>query len=130
MKFYGTITKGKLKVNDLRRAIDYIKDIDGEVEIRVRPTKDIRSLKMNNLYWRWLGLLSEESGYSKKELHNYFKTKLLCIEEKFLDEYVINCTSTSDLSVKDFSIYLRDVVQLASENFHFALPDPEGLIFR
>lgn len=129
MNFYTTVKNGLPEQSGFDRFMSHLISLDGEVEIRVRPTKDIRTLKMNNLYWGWLTLISNETGYLKRELHNYFKTKLLCVEEKFLDEFVINCGSTSDLSIKDFSIYLEGVARLTSENFHIVLPDSKGLVF-
>lgn len=107
-----------------------MQSLDGNIEVRVRPTKDIRTLAMNSLYWLWLTVISESSGYTKRELHSYFKTKLLCVEERVLDEYIIDCGSTSDLSVKDFSAYLEGVARLASENFHVVVPDSNRLIFQ
>lgn len=122
MKFYGKTIDGQLFITgDLK---NYLKSLNGDFEIKVTKTKDIRTLEMNNLYWWWMTLLSEESGYTKSELHNYFKTKLLCeIEEGVNKESVINCKSTADLNVKEFSHYLQEVGRIAAENFSYYLPD-------
>lgn len=130
MKFYVENQKGKLIFNDFKGIKTYLKSLDGNIEIRVRPTKDIRTLAMNNLYWLWLTAISDSSGYTKRELHNYFKTKLLCVEDKVLDEYIIDCGSTSDLSVKNFILYLEEVARLAAQNFHVVLLDPNRLVFK
>ena len=121
MKFYGTTTGGVASIpDDFYRGIE---KIDGAFEIKVTAAKDIRTLQMNSLYWHWIGLLSEYSGYTKKELHSYFKTKLLCMEELVNGEKIIDCQSTTDLTIKEFGHYLQEVARLAVENFNYVLPD-------
>ena len=122
MKFNGRTLEGKVTLNGDLNA--YLKTLDGSWEIKVTMAKDIRSAEMNNLYWWWLSILSHESGYTKNELHNYFKTKLLCVLEDTVNgEAVIDCKSTSELSVKEFAHYLQEVGRLAAENFSCYLPD-------
>lgn len=121
MKFYGTVKDGEVRVKgDVR---EYLKTLEGDFEIKITPTKDIRTLEMNNLYWWWMGLLSEHSGYTKHELHNYFKTKLLCEVDTINGEIVLDCESTSDLTISGFAHYLQEVARLAVQNFEYVLPD-------
>lgn len=121
MKFYGKIEDGKPKIaENYKEFFDCLEE--GEAfEIKVTRSKDIRNLKMNNLYWLWLGQLSLFSGYSKRELHNYFKQELLCHEVQIKGETILDCLSTSDLSIEEFSHYLDEVARLSSQNFSFIL---------
>jgi hypothetical protein len=48
-------------------------DLDGSKEVVIRDYKSKRSLEQNALYWRWLEVISEQTGYSVDELHNRFK---------------------------------------------------------
>ncbi len=121
MKFYGEVKEGKIHIGPEFR--DYIEKLEGGFEIRVTRTKDIRTLEMNNRYWWWMSILSEHSGYTKKELHNYFKTKLLCEVDTVNGETMMDCESTSDLTVAGFAHYLQEVGRLAAQNFNFYLPE-------
>lgn len=120
-KFYGSSKSGEVVVNNSDGMKSYLKSIEGDFEIKVTPTKDIRTLQMNNLYWGWLTALSDYSGYTKQELHNYFKTKLLCENDQINGEIIINCQSTSDLTIKQFGAYLEDVCRISAQNFEFIL---------
>lgn len=126
MKFYGNNTDGITTIKNRTKFIEYLDSIRGDFEIKVTPTKDIRSLEMNNRYWWWLSLLSDFSGYTKSELHNYFKTRLLCIEDMLMGEKVINCKSTSELTIKEFGEYLINVGRIASESFSYYLPESQS----
>jgi hypothetical protein len=118
------------KIYDLQgyqKFFDSLKEGE-EFELRIRKVKDSRTAKMNNLYWLWMSDLSEFSGYTKTELHNYFKKELLCVESKVNNQTILNCESTADLSIKDFSNYLKQVTRLSAQNFSFVLRDPEQLL--
>lgn len=121
MKFYGSNIDGKLSVD--ARLSEYIKSIDGNFEIKVTKIKDIRTAEMNNLYWWWMKILSDETGYTKNELHNYFKNKILCVEDQINGETFLDCKSTADLTIKEFSEYLLQVGKLGAEKFSVYLPD-------
>lgn len=130
MKFYGKKQEGKPQISNVE---DYKKFFDslqeGEAfEVTLIKSKDIRNLKMNNLYWWWLSILSKDSGYTKKELHSYFKEQFLCKESKINGKIVLDCESTADLSTKDYITYLENVSREAIQNFNCFLPDPDQLL--
>jgi hypothetical protein len=123
MKFYGKMEEGKPKIYNIDNYKGFFATLQegDEFEIKLRKVKDIRNLEMNNLYWMWLGQLSDFSGYTKRELHSYFKQELLCHETQVNGEAVHDCLSTTDLSIKEFSKYLDEVARLSAQNFHFTL---------
>jgi len=130
VKFYGKKQEGKPQISNVE---DYKKFFDslqeGEAfEVTLIKSKDIRNLKMNNLYWWWLSILSKDSGYTKKELHSYFKEQFLCKESKINGKIVLDCESTADLSTKDYITYLENVSREAIQNFNCFLPDPDQLL--
>lgn len=123
MKIHAQKINGKLeyKKERVEKFIEALKEGEG-VQISFLLSKDIRRLEMNNLYWFWLGIISNDVGYTKKELHAYFKEELLCEESEVNGRLVHNCPSTSDMSIKDFSSYLQEVSRLAVQNFNVVLP--------
>lgn len=129
MKFDGKIIDGKPKISNLDKYQKFFEALDegDEFEIKVVANKDLRNHKMNNLYWLWLTQLSNFSGYTKRELHNYFKQELLCIESSINGGNYLDCKSTSELSIAEFSDYLKEITRLASQNFSFVLVDPDQL---
>lgn len=129
MKFYGRTVDGQYHISNFETFEEYLNGLQ-EFEIRVIPTKDIRTLKMNNLYWWWLTLLSNECGHTPRELHKYFKSKLLCTTLLINGEETTDCLSTSDLSIKEFQLYLQNISRMSSEIFGFYLPDPDSLLKR
>lgn len=124
MKIHAIKVNGKLDFKNKERIDKFIENLkEGEgVQISFLLSKDIRRLEMNNLYWLWLGIISNDSGYTKKELHSYFKEELICEEAEINGKIIHNCPSTAELSVKDFSFYLQEVARLAVQNFNVVLP--------
>jgi len=45
---------------------------DGDYTLEVYKTKSSRSLEQNKLYWKWVGIISEDLGYYPEELHEAF----------------------------------------------------------
>lgn len=124
MKVYGKIVEGKPKIQNAVKLREFFYELkEGEeFQVTLTSSKDIRNLEMNNLYWAWLSELSLHSGYTKRELHNYFKEQLLdCHESQINGRHILDCQSTSDLTIKQFSHYLDEVARLASEHFNFVL---------
>lgn len=123
MKVYGEISEGKPVIFNIDGYREFFSKLDEkeQFEIKLTKVKDIRSIQMNNLYWAWLADLSLHSGYTKRELHNYFKEQLLCKETTVNGVHVFDCESTADLSIKEFSHYLSEVARLAAQQFSFVL---------
>lgn len=91
-----------------------------------------RSSQQNRLYWSWLNIISDHTGYSSKALHEHFKELFLTPEiQEVFDEVVKVYKSTTDLSTKEFNLYLEFVQMYASENIEgINLPIPEDLKFK
>jgi hypothetical protein len=78
----------------------------------------VRSLQANSLYWAWhIPIVSDWTGYTKDETHEVLKW-LFLREKKTLPtgEEVDFVRSTTDLTVEEFSEYLRKIEQWAAEH--------------
>ena len=67
MKAFGTIKNGKLILNNERRFNDNLNIFEGEeIEIRIKVRTNNRTTEQNSLYWKWINIMSEETGFTKK----------------------------------------------------------------
>ena len=100
-------------------------------------TQKARSLEQNALYWKWIEIIANESGYTKNELHSYFKysfiaiplfrlagrdlipydigTFLMKLYEVELLQTFMSSVSTTSLKTNEFTIYLNEVAKFALE---------------
>ena len=104
-------------------------------EVIIKPHKKNRTLAQNAIYWKWLTILASEYGDLKEDRAEYYKEKFLVNiyirddesynemvqairlikKEGMLAEYesikkaVLDLTSTTNASVKQFSEYLDSI---------------------
>ena len=78
MKAFGTVKNGKLILNNERRFNDNLNIFEGEeIEIRIKVRTNNRTTEQNSLYWKWINIMSEETGFTKEEMHELIKYKFL-----------------------------------------------------
>ena len=126
--FTGRITAGKLHV----RGWKPLALRDGEVLITVERARATRSLAQNAWYFGViLRLLSEHTGYTVDELHDYCKQRFnskrvaFCNElGEITDEQRIG-RSTTKLNRVTFGEYCEQIRQWAAADLHVAIPDPD-----
>lgn len=105
------------------RAVDTSKKI---WEVVVRRHHQNRSLQQNALYWIWVGVMAEFTGYTKADMHRVFKFQFLEVEElvnPFTGEVLRSEPSTAQLSVEDMTTYMNSVQVLVSD-FGVTVPTP------
>ena len=112
--FHIEIQDGKVlfKSTDHRKLFDrYIEQFpDGKYTLDIEPEKKSRTSQQNNYYWFYLGLISEDTGYTTDELHTLFKGMFLSKEIKEVMGKPVRLTkSTTDLSVGEFCDYLASI---------------------
>lgn len=83
---------------------------DGEYYIDIKPV-GARSGQQNNYYWRIIDILSEELGYTKKEMHKTIK-----------DHFGIQ--STKLMEQKEFSNFLEELIRWCAIELNVVIPDP------
>lgn len=125
--FTGRITAGKLHV----RGWKPLAIRDCEVLITVERARATRSLAQNAWYWGCiLKLLSDHTGYTVDELHEYCKQRFNSKKVAFCDEHgVVKDEETIGLSTTrlnkiTFGEYCEAIRQWAAEDLHVYIPDP------
>jgi hypothetical protein len=99
-----------------------------EVIIR-RHTK--RSLAQNALYWVWIEVICDYTGYTEKEMHSFFKDEYLeSIKQSVVfGKRVVIEQTTTDLKVKEFTAYLNQVELFSNTEIGLTLPHPKDLYY-
>lgn len=122
MKFFGIIENEKLRLTKPDNYKEYIKKLkSGRVEIDIRKVRSIRSLNQNNLYWLWLGIIGDDTGYYPEELHATFRSMFLTDKRGKIP--IVR--STTQLNKIQFGQYLDQIERLVATEFGIVLPQPE-----
>lgn len=96
------------------------------VEVVVGLYRRKRSTNQNSLYWAWLGILSQETGYTSDELHELFKRMYLPPVTLEIGTYTVDVPrSTTGLNTLEFSDYMRHIEVFAATELGVALPQPD-----
>ena len=124
MKAFGTVKNGKLILNNERRFNDNLNIFEGEeIEIRIKVRTNNRSNEQNSLYWKWINIMSEETGFTKEEMHELIKYKFLkrtSINNNGVEE--VKLKSTTSLTVKEFTKLMDDVLYWSNNTLNINLP--------
>lgn len=100
--------------------------IEKKAKIDLTEHKSKRSTKQNSLYWMWLTCIQDETGNDKNELHKYFASKFLGVEEvEVFGVKQMKIKSTPDNDTKEFTDYLEKIRHFASEEQSIYLPLPQ-----
>jgi hypothetical protein len=112
--------KVKAWIDSLNTTKKYIVD--------VKVKRERRTVNQNSLYWLYMACIQDETGEHKDNLHAYFKTKFLGVDERqcFGHRFFLPNTTTS-LDTKQFTYYIERVKQFASAELGISLPDPKDL---
>lgn len=89
-------------------------------------SKNNRSVQQNRLWWLLMGIIAEELGYSKNEIHDICKYKFCkrtLVDEKTGEtfEYL---KSTSKLTKEEFGTLIDSLTEWVGTNFGIRLPQP------
>lgn len=118
---------------DVAEAVIYANE-EHPLRITVEPYKKKRSLSQNALYWMWIDLIkkhiSDVTGqvYSNADIHEMLRD--LFLPKKtiiFRKKTLVVPTSTTELSVADFTVYLEDIDQYCADRLNLQLPHPEDI---
>lgn len=84
---------------------------DGKYLLEIESQKENRSSEQNRYYWFYLGVISEETGYTTEELHEYYKGKFLTKKIlKMFGQDVRIKGSTSNQTKGQFCDYLANIM--------------------
>lgn len=94
------------------------------LEIEIRQHRKKRSLSANALYWKWLGIVSEETGNDVDALHEWAKRNFSKPRPVTIMGDVCEIYTTAKMTVGEMSEYMdRFNAWAASEGI--ILPQPE-----
>lgn len=97
-----------------------------EWEVTIKPYKKSRTNNQNALYWKWLTIISEHTGYTQDELHEGMKRNFIGedIGSDIFGNTYIRAKSTTNLTTKEFTEYM-DKVNIFAANEGLVLPSPD-----
>ena len=125
MKAFGKIVKGKIIFDDRAKFLNDVSKFDDDIKvvIEVREAKDIRTNAQNRLWWKWIDIISSETGNDKTEIHSILKYKFLLREEIIDGEIHQGLKSTTTLSKEEFAKLTQDVFFWANDTLNINLPN-------
>ena len=110
-----------------RSAIAYFKKLlDKNELIELRKIKGKRSLDQNALYWLYLTCLEVETGHDRNDSHFHFACEFLGYKKiTIFGKEQIKPESTTKQDTKQFTIYLKKIVNFALLDLNIVMPNPE-----
>ena len=127
MKHYGKIKKGKLILNNKQQFQDQLKEFEGkEVVIKIAERNNNRTKDQNSLLWKWIDIISKETGYTKEETKELISYKFLRrerIDEEGYTEVYLKGTST--LTKQEFSDLMNNISYWTNSTLNITLPSYE-----
>jgi len=124
MKAFGKIINRKLTLNNERSFKDKLIEFEGkEVEIRIKVRTNNRSKEQNSLYWKWINILSNETGFQVEEMHELVKYKFLqrnVVNNDGVEEVILKSTTT--LTVSEFNKFMNEVLYWSNDTLNINLP--------
>ena len=109
-----------------RRVIELIKilNIEKPWAVTIERHTERRSLNQNALYWKWVGIIAQETGNDADLVHGELKKKFLVPKEySFMGEKVLY-RSSAKLDTREMSEYMDRVNALATQELGIMLPTP------
>ena|SRR3990167_4325161 len=111
----------------------YVLDLIGKLNLEkpwavtVEPYKKKRSLNQLGLYWKWVGIVANETGNDADDLHEFFKSKFLIPRPVEIGGEVINVRSTTKLDTAAMKEFMDRVYAFAGSELGIMLPVPEDM---
>ena len=124
MKSFGTIKKGNLILNNKQQFQEQLIQFEGkEVVIKITERNNNRTKDQNSLFWKWVEIISNETGYTKEETKELISYKFLQRErvdaEGYQETYI---KGTSTLSKKEFNEFMNELSFWSNSTLNITLP--------
>ena len=124
MKSFGIIKNHKLILNNKEQFNKQLIELEGkDVVIKIVERNNKRTNDQNSLFWNWIKILSDYTGYTKEEMKEMVSYKFLKRErvdnEGYTETYL---QGTSTLSKKEFNDFMNDVSRWSNTTFNISLP--------
>ena len=99
-------------------------NIENVWEVSIKPYKRNRSIEQNNLYWKWLTIIANDTGYTTDEMHEEMMRQHLTPHCVNTPSGVVDVYSTKKLKVKEMTAYL-EAIGMTAARMGIALPRPD-----
>jgi len=128
---HAQLVNGRLKLNRHRLALLLKSRRDCELHIVIEKKHATRSLAQNAYYFAGVvGSISEHTGYTPEEVHEFLKAKFLPKRVTLADQHgelveeVVIGRSTTTLNKIEFGEYIERIRQWAAETLDLDIKDP------
>ena len=111
------------RVSDLVDALDLGKPWS----VTIEPFKKKRSLSQNALYWKWVGIIADETGNDNDDIHEAFKGMFLTPRSVQIGNESREIRSTARQNTDEMKGYMDKVYAYATSQLGILLPIPEEL---
>lgn len=111
------------RVSDLVDALDLTKPWS----VTIEPYKKKRSLSQNALYWKWVGIIADETGNDNDDIHEAFKGMFLTPRAVQIGIESREIRSTVKQNTDEMKTYMDKVYAYATSQLGILLPIPEEL---
>jgi|TARA_R110001606_G_C15349921_1_gene647465 hypothetical protein len=127
MKQFGIIKKGKLILNNKHQFNQQLIELEGkEVVIKIVERGNRRTNDQNSLFWKWVEIISNETGYTKEETKELISYKFLQRERIDAEGYTeMYLKGTSTLSKKEFNEFMNQLSFWSNSTLNITLPSNE-----
>lgn len=119
--FFGTVTAGKLTLNDDKAFKQHIASFEGAVQLTLKKKKNQRSMRQNSYYWGVVvNILASHFGYEPDEMHEALKFQFL----RAGDVRLPTVRSTAELNTAEFEDLMSRIRRWAAMEFQINIPEP------
>jgi len=124
----GKVNQGKLTLKNSQIFKEELKCLSGDVVVTIAEGRGKRSDGQNRYYWSQVcGLISETTGYTPEEVHDFLKEKFLTDKKHIViagEERDIEQATTTRLTTKEFEDYCENIRRWASSELNINIPTP------
>ena len=127
------VRRGRLTFHGLQRLEQFVRTLgDGPIQMLLRQPQATRSFEAQKYYFGVvLKLLSEHTGHSVDELHEWAKARFIpryvsiCDRNGVVKDDLVVGGTTTTLTTAQFFEYVEEIRKFAAEELDVAIPDPD-----
>lgn len=95
-------------------------------QLTLAPLRKKRSTDQNSLYWKWCGIVADETGNVADDVHEFAKSRFLAKHFVTIGEDTRETRkTTTKLTTAEMTEYLNKFCAWAESEMGIALPHPE-----
>lgn len=113
-----------------KRVLEFLSDLTVKKpwQVTIAPLRKKRSADQNSLYWKWCGIVADETGNTADDVHEFAKARFLPKHFVTIGEETRETRkTTTKLTTADMSAYMEKFSAWAESEMGIPLPHPEDL---